>query len=95
MNTLHDRVDHLESAALRFEGALFAVHDLIAHTLAHMSDTEVRRTLASLRSHADGLDETLGPERIAGYRDELLSIEQEIEHVRSQPQGILARFRRA
>lgn len=92
---LQDRVERLENAALRFEGALFALHDLIAHSLARMPETELRRTVASLTTHATELDEALGTERIAGYREELASVMREIEHARGSPKGLLGKFRRA
>lgn len=92
--TLQDRVVTLEDAALRVEGALFALHDVIAHSLAQAPAAEVQGLIATLSAHAEQLDAALGAERIAGYRNELASIAQEIDHARRDPQGIMARFGR-
>ena len=93
--SIHDRLAQLEDAVLRTDGALYALHDLIAHSRASAPENEVRRTISKLKLEADNLDAALGPERIAGYRDELASIEQEIEYLRIEPPGVFARFRRA
>lgn len=93
--SVQERLASLEDAALGFEGAIYALHDLIAHWLALAPEAEVRRTVSKLKSGAEELNPSLGPQRIAGYRQELASIEQEIEYAREVPTGILARFRRS
>lgn len=91
---LVDRVEALERAALRAEGAHFALHDLVARTLARIPETDYRTIIAELSDHAQHLDHNLGPDRIEGYRDELTSIADEVSHARSDARGLLARLAR-
>ena len=93
--TFERRIAALEQAALRAEGAHFALHDLVARTLARLPPPEAQSLIAALAAHADELDDDLGAERRAGYRDELASIAEEVEHVRGDAQGLLARLARA
>jgi hypothetical protein len=88
------RLAVLEKAAHRAEGSQFAVHDLMAQVLARLPAADLNALVASLTSHAAELDADLGPDRLAGYRDELASIAEEVAHVRGDAQGLLARLAR-
>ncbi|EJL30834.1 hypothetical protein PMI02_01900 [Novosphingobium sp. AP12] len=61
--TLSERVADLESAALKSEGAQFAVHDLLARLLVRLPEPEVRKMIGELIEHADELDGQLGADR--------------------------------
>ncbi|WP_162792452.1 hypothetical protein [Novosphingobium sp. P6W] len=87
-------MEALEEAALRFEGALFALHDIMAHSLARQPEAMVDRIFDDAKAHADSLDESLGRYRIEGYRSELSSIKDEIDFARRKPQGVWSRLRR-
>lgn len=93
--TLSERVVDLETAALKSEGAQFAVHDLVARMLARLPDADVRKMIEDLIEHADELDGQLGADRLVGYKDEMRSISEEIEHARQLPKGVFARLLRA
>lgn len=92
--TMNERVADLESAALKAEGAQFAVHDLVARMLARLPEADVRRMIDELIEHADELDGQLGANRLEGYKDEMRSISEEIEHSRQLPKGVFARLLR-
>jgi hypothetical protein len=92
--TLSERVADLESAALKSEGAQFAVHDLLARLLVRLSEPEVQKMIGELIEHADELDGQLGADRLVGYKDEMGSISEEIEHARQLPKGVFARLLR-
>lgn len=92
--TLSGRVSDLESAALKSEGAQFAVHDLVARLLARLPEADVQNMIAELIEHADELDGQLGADRLVGYKDEMRSIGEEIEHARQMPKGVFARLLR-
>lgn len=94
--SLHDRIAALEDAFLHTEGALYALQDFIARSLAISPPAEVQRTLAALNCNAEQLDpDTLGTARIQGYKDQLESLEEEIQHARAAPTSIFSRIRRA
>lgn len=94
--SLHDRIAALEDAALHTEGALYALQDFIARSLAFSPPAEIQRTLAALNDDAEQLDpDTLGTARIQGYKDQLESLEEEIQHARAAPTSIFSRIRRA
>lgn len=92
---LSARVADLETAALKSEGAQFAVHDLVARMLARLPDADVCKMIEDLIEHADELDGQLGAERLVGYKDEMRSISEEIEHDRQLPKSVFARLLRA
>lgn len=80
--TIESRLTRLERAALRFEGAHFAQHDLIARGLARLPEADFRAAMDDLATHANEMEADFGPDRIAGYREELSSIEEEVAHLR-------------
>jgi hypothetical protein len=63
---LSERVADLETAALKSEGAQFAVHDLVARMLARLPEADVRNMIDDLIEHADELDGQLGVDRLVG-----------------------------
>jgi hypothetical protein len=92
---LSERVADLATAALKSEGAQFAVHDLVARMLARLPEADVRNMVDDLIEHADELDGHLGADRLVGYKDEMRSISEEIEHARLLPKGVFARLLRS
>lgn len=92
--TLSERVADRETAALKSEGAQFAVHDLVARMLARLPDADVRKMIEDLTEHADELDGQLGADRLVGYKDEMRSISEESEHARQLQKGVFARLLR-
>jgi hypothetical protein len=92
--TISQRVTDLESAALKSEGAQFAVHDLVARMLTRSPEAEVKKMIEELIEHADELDGQLGADRLVGYKDEMRSISDEIAHARQLPKGVFARLLR-
>ncbi|WP_404478808.1 hypothetical protein [Novosphingobium sp. BL-52-GroH] len=44
--------------------------------------------------HADELNGQLGADRLAGYKDEMRSIREEIEHARQLPKDVFAHLLR-
>ncbi|MGF7156470.1 hypothetical protein [Novosphingobium gossypii] len=89
------RVAALESAMMQTEGAHYALHDLLAHTMSRLPDAEFRSVIAQLRIHSDELDLDLAPERVAAYRAELTSIEDEVGHMGEVERGLLTKIVRS
>lgn len=88
-----DRVANLELAALKAEGAHYALHDLVARALVRIPDADFRILIDGLRAHADDLEAEIGSTRINAYREELESVAHEVESARVHPRGLLSRFR--
>jgi hypothetical protein len=63
--------------------------------LARLPEADVRNMIDDLIGHADELDGQLGADRLVGYKDEMRSISEEIEHARQLPKGVFARLLRA
>ncbi len=89
-----DRLREIEKAIHRAEGAHYALHDMLARALIRMPAGDYEQLMRSLAEHSDALDPALGPDRIAGYREELKSIAEEVEHARPQASGLLGKLRR-
>ncbi|PNU03651.1 hypothetical protein [Novosphingobium guangzhouense] len=90
-----DRIKEIEKALLRAEGAHYALHDVLARALGRLPTADYDQLMRSLAKQADDLDPRLGADRIAGYRDELASIAEEVEHARPPTSGLLGRLRRS
>lgn len=51
--------------------------------------------IAELIEHAGDLDGKLGADGLVGYKGEMRSIGEEIEHARQMPKGVFARLLRS
>lgn len=90
-----DWIKEIEKALLRAEGAHYALHDALARALGRMPTADYDQLMRSLATQADDLDPGLGADRIAGYRDELASLAEEVEHARPPNSSLLGRLRRS
>lgn len=85
----------IEKAMLHAEGAHYALHDVLARALSRLPTSDYDQLMRSLVAQADDLDPGLAADRIAGYRDALESIADEVEHARPRSSGLFSRLRRS
>lgn len=78
------RLHALEEAALHSEGAHYALHDLMACALAQIPEEDSREMLQRLASQVSVHADRIGAIRLAGYRQELESLDLEIRHRRQE-----------
>lgn len=90
--TLESRMANIEKAALLFEGAHFCHRDLLARLLARLPEAEVRKAIQDLLAEGEAHAEELGADRLAGYREELTAIQEELAHSRTGTPGLFARL---
>jgi hypothetical protein len=93
--SVQSRLATLEDSALEVEGALFGHRDLLARLLAQLPDSEARKTILDLIAEGEAHAEELGERRLAGYRDELNAVQEEMGHARTATPGLLARLSRS
>lgn len=82
-HTFEFRISNLERVALQSEGSQFALRDCVARLFLKAPDTDIRALVAELLAHAETQRAQIGTYRLAGYRDELEALAEEMEAVQA------------
>lgn len=82
----------IEEALQHFEGAHYALHDLVAFLLARAPHSEVQTVFKTLGDQVSAHAEKIGEIRLAGYVEELESVQAEVAHSRNASPKLLARL---
>lgn len=90
--TFPERIEALEQAVLHFEGAHYALHDIIALSFSTGPEADVRAVLQTLADRVSVHADKIGEIRFAGYTRELSSIAEEIAHARPDAPSLLPRL---
>lgn len=89
-HTIQLRLSNLERAALQSEGAQFALRDIVARLLLTLPGLEVRALIEELVVASQSQAKEIGAHRLAGYRDELEALREEVEHCRREGEPLPA-----
>lgn len=89
------RIEALEHAVMNFEGAHYALHDLVAVLLARSPDQETRAVFQALADQVSIHADKIGEIRLAGYTQELESIQVEVTHARGDARSLFSRLARS
>lgn len=87
-----DRITQIEQALQHFEGAHYALHDMVAFMLTKVPEPEARAMLQRLADQVSVHADKVGKIRLSGYTEELESVRSELGYSRTEDRGLFKRL---